>query len=238
MDILVEDEQIKVGDTILPGIFESVEVDGSAKLDEVEIQGSKKKATQATAYEPVRIKLNLNLTTDEQKAVDKLRTIAKVFRPSRQQEKPKPYRMICEEVQAYDVHEVILYAIKSRRTNLDDIIYVSLEFIEHNSITVPAQKTVAKSGNVTYTVKPGDTLSAIAKRFGTTVQAIAAANGISNINLIYPGQTFKIPGASKGTGGTSAVASTSKPNDSRSWTDADIGNPAADDAVPPNVKPF
>lgn len=45
---------------------------------------------------------------------------------------------------------------------------------------------------VTYTVKKGDTLSAIAKRYGTNVAEIAAKNGIKNVNLIYAGQVLKI----------------------------------------------
>ena len=44
----------------------------------------------------------------------------------------------------------------------------------------------------TYTVKKGDTLSEIAKQYGTTYQDIAKSNGISNPNLIYAGQTLKI----------------------------------------------
>ena len=44
-----------------------------------------------------------------------------------------------------------------------------------------------------YTVKAGDTLYAIAVKYGTTVQAIAAANNISNPNLISVGQVLKIP---------------------------------------------
>lgn len=44
-----------------------------------------------------------------------------------------------------------------------------------------------------YIVQPGDTLGAIAWRFGTTVWAIAQANGIWNPNLIYIGQTLYIP---------------------------------------------
>lgn len=45
---------------------------------------------------------------------------------------------------------------------------------------------------VTYTVKKGDTLSGIAKRYGTTYQKIAKDNGIANPNLIYPNQVLKI----------------------------------------------
>lgn len=46
---------------------------------------------------------------------------------------------------------------------------------------------------VVYTVVRGDTLGTIAARYGTTVQAIATYNGISNLSLIYPGQRLTIP---------------------------------------------
>ena len=42
--------------------------------------------------------------------------------------------------------------------------------------------------------KKGDTLSAIAKRYGTTVQAIAEANSIADVNKIYVGDSLNIPG--------------------------------------------
>lgn len=48
-------------------------------------------------------------------------------------------------------------------------------------------------GGKTYIVQEGDTLFAIAMRYGTRVMAIAQANGIQNINLIYIGQTLTIP---------------------------------------------
>ena len=43
-----------------------------------------------------------------------------------------------------------------------------------------------------YTVKKGDTLSDIAKQYGTTYQEIAKANNIADPNKIYEGQTLKI----------------------------------------------
>jgi LysM repeat protein len=48
--------------------------------------------------------------------------------------------------------------------------------------------------SVYYTVRWGDTLYSIARRFGTTVQAIAAVNGITNPSLIRIGQVLCIPG--------------------------------------------
>ncbi|MFN8473141.1 MAG: LysM peptidoglycan-binding domain-containing protein [Anaerolineae bacterium] len=44
-----------------------------------------------------------------------------------------------------------------------------------------------------YIVKPGDTLSAIALRFNTTVYALARANNLANPNAIYVGQVLNVP---------------------------------------------
>lgn len=57
---------------------------------------------------------------------------------------------------------------------------------------VNAKLGASKPAVRTYTVRSGDNLSSIAARYGTTYQALAAKNGISNPNLIYPGQVLKI----------------------------------------------
>lgn len=49
---------------------------------------------------------------------------------------------------------------------------------------------------ITHKVVKGDTLSAIAKKYGTTVDAIAKLNNIKNVNLIYVGQVLTISGQS------------------------------------------
>jgi LysM repeat protein len=46
---------------------------------------------------------------------------------------------------------------------------------------------------LTYKVRSGDTLTAIAARFGTTVAEIAALNNITNPSLIRVGQVLNIP---------------------------------------------
>jgi len=45
----------------------------------------------------------------------------------------------------------------------------------------------------TYVVEEGDTLSKIAVRFGVTIEALQAANDLSDPNMLYPGQVLKIP---------------------------------------------
>lgn len=49
-----------------------------------------------------------------------------------------------------------------------------------------------------YTVKSGDTLSIIASKYNMTVNALATLNGISNPNLIYPGQTLRVADSGNG----------------------------------------
>jgi LysM repeat protein len=44
-----------------------------------------------------------------------------------------------------------------------------------------------------YIVQPGDNLFRISLRAGVTLSALAAANGISNINRIFVGQVLIIP---------------------------------------------
>jgi LysM repeat protein len=56
----------------------------------------------------------------------------------------------------------------------------------------------------TYIVRPGDTLSEIAVRHGTTVQALVEANGIHDANLIRVGQLLHIPDTSLGLPGYTA----------------------------------
>lgn len=50
----------------------------------------------------------------------------------------------------------------------------------------------AEPDDGTYTVKSGDTLSAIAYSYGTTVEALASANHIGNPDVIHVGQVLTI----------------------------------------------
>lgn len=50
--------------------------------------------------------------------------------------------------------------------------------------------------NFEYTIKKGDSLSSIAKKYGTNATAISKLNGIRNANRIAIGQVIKIPSSS------------------------------------------
>lgn len=46
---------------------------------------------------------------------------------------------------------------------------------------------------INYKIQKGDTLTAIAKKYGTTIQTLKKINNIKNVNLIYAGDILKIP---------------------------------------------
>lgn len=64
---------------------------------------------------------------------------------------------------------------------------------------------------IRYLVRSGDTLSAIAERFGTTVEAIMAANNLVNPDIIFAGHVLLIPveGPNSSRGAVPAVSSMS-----------------------------
>lgn len=64
-------------------------------------------------------------------------------------------------------------------------------------LTIPTSGTgsgVPSATGGVYVVQPGDTLSSIAARYGTTTWDIAYANNLPNANFIRAGQTLVIPG--------------------------------------------
>ena len=69
-----------------------------------------------------------------------------------------------------------------------------------------------------YTVKSGDTLSAIAREKNTTVDAISQKNKISNVNLITVGQVLEIEDE-KSTTNTTEQASTTQATTTASASD-------------------
>ncbi|NKE85343.1 LysM peptidoglycan-binding domain-containing protein [Staphylococcus arlettae] len=60
-----------------------------------------------------------------------------------------------------------------------------------------------------YTVKSGDSLSAIAAKYGTTYKKIMELNGLSDY-FIYPGQRLKVTGSSSTSGGSTSSGTSYK----------------------------
>ena len=91
-------------------------------------------------------------------------------------------------------HHVSLQDLASANSLSDwDLIYVGQRLRIPGSTDGENRGTPAQ--NTHYIVHPGDTLSAIAARFGVETEMLAAVNGIVNLSFIYVGQVLTIPGA-------------------------------------------
>ncbi len=75
---------------------------------------------------------------------------------------------------------------------VDRDIFTDAMFLDDAGQVRPPKEPLPSSGIVEYQVGAGDTLWAIARRYRTSVAAIAAENGLVNPDLIYPGQTLCI----------------------------------------------
>lgn len=74
----------------------------------------------------------------------------------------------------------------------------------------PPVAAAAAPAGTRHTVARGETLSHVARRYGTSVSALAAANGISDPNRVIAGTTLRVPGAGGApTGSPSAPAGAS-----------------------------
>ena len=92
------------------------------------------------------------------------------------------------------------YISQQYHTTVADL--VAINHISHANYIYPgeviyitAQTTSSTSQTTTfhYTVESGNTLWSLAQTYGTTVDAIASLNNITNPNLIYVGEVLNIP---------------------------------------------
>jgi LysM repeat protein len=97
-----------------------------------------------------------------------------------------------------------------------NLIYVGQRLRISGSASSGGTGSVPATGTV-HVVQRGETLASIARRYGTSVSALVAANGLRNANLIYVGQRLRISGSSTGGGGTSGPSTGGK-----RWIDVDL----------------
>ena len=90
-------------------------------------------------------------------------------------------------------HGVSVSSLKSWNGLSSDLIYPGQRLkVSASGSSAPAQTTATSSSNgSTHTVVSGDTLSHIAKKYGTTVSQLKSNNGLSS-DIIYVGQKLSI----------------------------------------------
>lgn len=109
--------------------------------------------------------------------------------------------------------------------------------------TPPAQSSSAatSSSGGGYVVQLGDTLSGIAARYGVSVDALAAANGLDPAGILPAGDTLSVSGGSSGSAGAGAATSTAPASNAgaqpttESVSPSSVGSIAAQSGVSPSL---
>ena len=96
-------------------------------------------------------------------------------------------------------------------------VYVGQRLIIPGHGNTPSTPTQPTPSGQTYTVRRGDTLSGIARRYGVSMWALAQANSIRNSSFIYVGQVLRIP-----SGGSPAPPSPPSAPTSGRWIDVNL----------------
>ena len=143
--IFVEDQLVKVGGVVLPGLVKKIEVTGDAKIDEQEVEGSATKPKQAVGYEDAKVTIELILDdTPARGKYQALDIIRAIFRKPCQNV-PEPISIISEDTAAHGIDKVLFKHIGHTYNVKTDQLVVSLEFWEYIPQTIKASKAGSSS---------------------------------------------------------------------------------------------
>lgn len=153
-----EDERIKLGDTVLPGLVKSIEVTESARVDEQEVEGSAVKPKQATGYEDAKVVIELIIDdTETQGKYERYASLRRLFRQSGQSV-PQPMTIVCEDTAAHGIDKVIFKQLSHRGENKKGQLTATLELWEYIPQTITTRKSsgsTKKSGDSQKTSSSG-----------------------------------------------------------------------------------
>ena len=140
--IYVEDQMVKLGGVVLPGLVKSIEVTETAKVEEQEVEGSATRPKQATGYEDAKVNLELIIDdTPTQTKYQRYAALRSIFRTPGQSV-PRPIPIVCEDTATHGIEQVIFKKLTHKGENKKGQLTANLELWEY----IPQTITAAKSG--------------------------------------------------------------------------------------------
>lgn len=153
--IYFDDDTVKIGGVILPGIYKSIEVEHEAKIDEQTVEGSSSKPKQATGYDDAKINIELLLIDSEAVTKeDKLQVIQDLFK-AEGQGKPQVHELISAHTAIRGAKQVIIKKVTSKETNKKDEITVTIELIQYDTMIITAASGKGKKKGAASGSTPG-----------------------------------------------------------------------------------
>lgn len=144
--IHIEDTQIKIGNSFLPGLFRSISVTSDAQIEEQDVPGSSVKKKQAMGYEDAKISIEILIVdgvyeTKEQK----LQELQNLFRKVGQG-KPVIHNVVSSHLAIRGITKVVIKSFESKETSSKKEIVATLTLWEYASMTITASKAANASG--------------------------------------------------------------------------------------------
>ena len=144
--IVFEDGIINLGGEEVPGIMQSLTVDGKVRFDEQKVDGASGKKKTPQGFEDCEISVSLYLTTeDESSCYDKLQKLSAMFGKVDGKANPQIYNVANRHLLARGIRQVVFSSLQTSESDATDEIIASLGFTEHNPPVVKTEKSQAKT---------------------------------------------------------------------------------------------
>ena len=141
-----EDGEIRLGGTLVPGLFVNLRIDGRVRFDEQQVDGQSGKSKTPQGFEDCEITMTVVLLTDaDSTCYDKIQELNGLFRAVDGKANPKVLDVANRHVLARGLRQVVFSRLESAETDDSDEIIATLGFVEHNPPIIKTEKAQAKT---------------------------------------------------------------------------------------------
>jgi hypothetical protein len=140
------DGVIRLGGEELPGLLQTLTIDGKVRYDEQKVDGHSGKSKTPQGWEDQTVKATLLLQTDEESdCYEKLAALTPFFRKPDAKANPEIYALTNRHSQTRGIRKVVFDQLSSSESSKDDVIKVTLGFTEHRPPIVRQERAQAKT---------------------------------------------------------------------------------------------
>ncbi len=136
--IYVDEEVVKVGGVVLPGVFKGLEITGDAIVDEEKVEGQSKSKKQIRGYEDPKVTLEMTLEdTPTKTRFDQLAVIDSIFRTPGGGW-PMVFPIVSKQTSIRGIQYVVFKTFTSKEANTSDRLTVTMNFLAFDEVIVKA----------------------------------------------------------------------------------------------------
>ena len=160
--IYFDDDTVKIGGVILPGIYKSIEVEHEAKIDEQTVEGSSSKPKQATGYDDAKINIELLLIDSETTTKEEKLGIIQGLFQAEGQEMPQVHDLVSVHTAIRGTRQVVIKKVSSKETNKKAEITVMIELLQYDVMKI---KAASSGGGSKKAVSAGSAASGLSENY-------------------------------------------------------------------------